>query len=363
MSDMQSAVAPKRLDNLDLLKTVGILMVLSLHVPLWKYDFIDTPSVSRGLQYAMRLLCEGVPLFLTVNGFLLFRKDRFELRPHLKKTLRLFVLTLVWGVILAVAGLCLDRRGDQLTLRVVLDIVFKTRVGAKYTGVLWYLQNLIAVYLVFPVLWKVFRDNPRLFEYLFLVVLVFTLGLRTLELFRDCVGVCMNADLLSGLIEYLRRFSPLADGWYLFYFMLGGMLVAHLDWVRRRRMLLGAAGIVSWSWAFTLGYALSQRMGAVYDPTFNYNSVFMLCTLTGMFALALPYKNGGGLPGRFIAGVGQNTFGIYLSHFLFIFAIDRWFTLDTGLSRALATAAVFAASYAFVLLARRIPVVKRLVTI
>ena len=41
----------QRQDNLDLLKAIAILMVLSLHVPLWNVDFIGTPSLGRALQY------------------------------------------------------------------------------------------------------------------------------------------------------------------------------------------------------------------------------------------------------------------------------------------------------------------------
>ena len=71
MSDNRSPARQKRMDNLDLMKTLGILMVLSLHVPLWDVDFIATPTVSRAVQYALRLVSEGVPVFVAVNGFLL----------------------------------------------------------------------------------------------------------------------------------------------------------------------------------------------------------------------------------------------------------------------------------------------------
>ena len=349
----------QRQDNLDLLKAIAILMVLSLHVPLWNVDFINTPTLGRALQYAARLVCEGVPLFLVVNGYLLFGKDSFDLDAHLKKMARLFLLTVLWSAILAVAGLGLD--GKAVTPGAVFDIMVRTRLYSKYTGVLWYMQSLLGVYLLFPALRKLYEADFRLFKYLFFVVAAFTLGLNTLELCRDCAGLFVETKRFTESIAFLNRFNPLGDGWYLFYFMLGGMFCADREAIEGRRALLGAVGIASVSWAFTFGYLLSRRMGEVYDPTFNYGSPFMLCFIAGLLALTLSYRNDGSLFRRFIASVGQNTFGIYLSHFLFIFLIERFFMVDTLPRRAAAFATVFVGSWLFSVVVRRIPGLKKLV--
>ena len=64
----------KRMDNLDLMKALGILMVITIHVPLWKPEFMETDSVGRLVQYAFRIISEGVPIFVTINGLLLLKK-------------------------------------------------------------------------------------------------------------------------------------------------------------------------------------------------------------------------------------------------------------------------------------------------
>lgn len=53
----------KRIDGLDVLKALGIFMVLSLHVPLCDPDFITSPNIVHILQYAARIVSEGVPIF------------------------------------------------------------------------------------------------------------------------------------------------------------------------------------------------------------------------------------------------------------------------------------------------------------
>ena len=50
-------------DGLDVLKALGICMVLSLHVPLCDPDFITSPNIVHILQYAARIVSEGVPIF------------------------------------------------------------------------------------------------------------------------------------------------------------------------------------------------------------------------------------------------------------------------------------------------------------
>lgn len=95
----------KRIDGLDVLKALGICMVLSLHVPLWDPDFITNPNIVHILQYAARIVSEGVPIFLTINGMLLLKKSTFSLKQHCKKMLKIFAVfccgeyyLFVWGV-------------------------------------------------------------------------------------------------------------------------------------------------------------------------------------------------------------------------------------------------------------------------
>ena len=71
-------------------------MVISLHVPVWQCDFIRG-GIRCLPQYALRMLAEGVPLFMAVNGFLMFRRKSFDLRMHMRKIFRIFLLSLIWG--------------------------------------------------------------------------------------------------------------------------------------------------------------------------------------------------------------------------------------------------------------------------
>ena len=63
----------KRYANIDLLKTIAIIMVIALHSQLFITDFIKDNKISTYIQYFIRILCEGVAIFILVNGFLLIK--------------------------------------------------------------------------------------------------------------------------------------------------------------------------------------------------------------------------------------------------------------------------------------------------
>jgi surface polysaccharide O-acyltransferase-like enzyme len=132
----------KRLDNLDLLKMIGIMMVLSLHVPLLYPDFFEANTAGRIIQYALRLVAEGVPLFMMVNGILLLKKSDFVFEKHMRKVLDIFKVFLVWAAIYIILNSLLQIPIEKLSFASFFRYIFYTNVGSQYTGVLWCLQNL-----------------------------------------------------------------------------------------------------------------------------------------------------------------------------------------------------------------------------
>lgn len=54
----ENIMETKRIDGLDIMKALGICMVLALHVPLWSTDFIEHPDIAHVVQYAARLKCD-----------------------------------------------------------------------------------------------------------------------------------------------------------------------------------------------------------------------------------------------------------------------------------------------------------------
>ena len=96
--------------DLDAMKTIGIVFVVTFHalsaVPLMP---LDSPSAL--LTYILMAVfgCQ-VGLFFFVSGALLLSRP-FSLERHVRKTLNLVMLTIVWALLLLVGHWSLNRGG------------------------------------------------------------------------------------------------------------------------------------------------------------------------------------------------------------------------------------------------------------
>lgn len=351
-----------RLDNLDIIKAFAIMGVVSLHVGLWQIDFINGTGLNF-IQYALRQLSEGVPVFVAVNGFLLFRKKSFDLKKHRKKMKKLFFILVIWSMILTVSGYCLSSPTEPISGRIIYDYFIGTRLNSTYTGVLWFIQNLLAVYLIFPALWYLYKEHIEIFNYIFIIMVFFVCGIAVLYQIRD-IGQAITSsewDVVTKAINYLELFNPIANGWYLVFFCLGGIIVEYLEILELHRKILLGAALLAWPIVVLFGYLTSIFQGAVYGEALFYNSPLMLIFLTGLIVVSMPYKSKGTVIERLLASIGRNTFGIYLSHFLFIFICNLFRVKVDMVGRAERYLLVFICAYIFSIVVKRIPVLKYII--
>ena len=156
---MEVKAKSQRISGLDFLKAFAIYGVIAIHIPLFKVDFINNPTIGSFLQYALRLLIEGVPIFMAINGFLLFKKRNFGIKQHFKKTFRLFLIFLIWGVIITVICTSLDNPSQKLSIPFIIKSILYVKPGGTPPSVLWFIQELIAIYLIFPIFKKAYDND------------------------------------------------------------------------------------------------------------------------------------------------------------------------------------------------------------
>ena len=357
-----SDLTKKRYDGIDLLKCIAILMVVALHVPLLHFYLDGTEgSLFRKAQYALRIVMQPVPYFVAINGFLMLKKQTFDLRIHIRKTIRLIALFFIWASILVVSARLIA--GEGLTLKQFLIYVFETGDGTgNYAGVLWFMEGLIGVYFVYPLLWRTYQEDFQSFRFFFTALSILVAGVSCLELLRNALRYHMDTEVLDQFIGLCKRFRTESGGWFLLYFCLGGMVSRDLEKFLKKRTVILLIGAAAWAASYGFAYYMSKQSETMYDPSFNYESVFTAIFIVALFALALPYQAGEGPVPRLLIGIGKNTFGIFVIHKVFIWIIDRYFAVFSLWERAVACAVVLGASYLLTLLMKKIPGLKKLVT-
>lgn len=357
----------KRYENIDLLKTIAIFMVIVLHSGLLHINFIELKSVATYIEFAIRLIMEGVPIFIIVNGFLIMNK-KFDFKKHLRKTLNIFVLLIIWSFVYVIISSLIFN--NSIDIKNILKEVITTNISSKYTGILWFLQSLIALYLLFPVIKVLHDSNKKIYNFLFIIVTIFTIGINFLSLINNIIEFKTGWSGITYLLSYISKFNIITNGYFVFYFMLGGYIFENKENLKfkfnnKKSIIIVIAGLLAWILAITYGIGVSNLQNKMIGDSFNYSTVFLCITLLGLYCLTSNYQNTGNLVNKIIESVGKNSLGIYLIHVLVIRILRRFIQFPTYIfmQRLGFTVLVFIASYTIVLLIKKIPYVNKLISL
>ena len=265
----------KRYANIDLLKTIAIIMVIALHSQLFITDFIKDNKISTYIQYFIRILCEGVAIFILVNGFLLINKKQFDFKKHLLKTLKIFAILVIWSIILTISIQLIYK--EPLKIIGIIKNIFITDINNKYTGVLWFLQNLIALYLIYPVLKIVHDNDKKVYNYFFIILLIFTMFTNLLSLISNLINTEIKFEGIKIIITYISKFQILYNRNFLIFFMLGGYLFENKEKFETKKVRIKwiIIGLAAWIMSYIFAIIISKLQNKTYIGSFNYESIFM----------------------------------------------------------------------------------------
>jgi len=355
---------------LDLVKCVAMLSVCLYHFPLIAPAAYSDPLTLGTLvsRYFRALNAVCVPLFMMVNGALLMN-SAFDAKKHMLRTVKLAVGVYVWYVITQLVG-HLARDGALYVAENLPGLLYSALYLYEYDGIalthLWFVQMLIAVYVLLPLLRAAADTQDAQLKRGFAIfagAMVFFCFL--VHDFDHVKGVLPGLRYLD--LSCVETMNPVRGiyGAMIVYFLLGGVLYRH-----RRQMaslpvwipallILGGSIVLFGEWLL-----MTLRTEALYDIVYyGYNCLPTLAMSTGVFILAARF--GECLPAggkRLAAFVGRNTLAIYYTHWIFGLLLENSVQLAGSFPVNLAKAA------AMVLLGaaagetlRRVPLLRALV--
>ena len=306
----------KRFVYIDYLEAFAIVFVLLYHCTTYSFDFLASASPVSYLRYLFRaVLAVCAPLFFFANGYLLLGRE-FDLHRHIRKTVRLIILTLLWGAITTLVLMAI--RSVRLS---VIDFIIKS-VGLvnDWTNHLWFLYTLIFIYLLFPLVKAAYDCRKTVFNYFFILVLVLSVLSGAFDMADRLFPDTMVSAVCQICKTFLNNLNPFKGVryWALAYFFAGGIARDKTGQIlsvsaRRRNLIASAVLIVSCLCLFAAGVRISVRSGEVWDVVFNgYNTVFTMINVLCVFILCLNFTG----ESRAVTAVAKNTLGIYLIHLL-----------------------------------------------
>ena len=322
MNTLRPDPKPQRIHYIDLMETLAMLFVVAYHLSNLNYKPMDIPGAEASINYYIRCIfvcC--VPLFLITNGYLLFHHS-FDLKHHLKKTVKYVVLTLIWAVLTQLSA---DwAKNVSHSPRAFIETILTWRYDVIY---LWYMGALTIIYLLFPLLKLVYDKNRKLLVYFCVMLSLFTFGNRLINHLATVYYALRGEELTWVVMEnWFSMFNPVAEipGYTIVYFCLGAFLQDFLDWLkrfnRRRINLMATLGLVILLAVHALYFTILSRASNMYccPLWYGYETVTGFGITLCMVILLSNYKGAHSFGAKSLQRISSNTLGIYFMHMMLV---------------------------------------------
>lgn len=290
---------------IDWMKALAIFFVLFYHLYGVDTDFLANSSPETYLHYFLSVpFSVAVPLFFTINGFLLLGKP-FDLTRHGKRMTNLFCLTIFWDIVCC--GFRLILKQERTT-----PIGFLFMVHSS--DILWFLRALFVLYVFLPLIKEVFDHNKRVYYFTLCLFAVFSIGNKTLVMVSNVVDQLLHIDAIPNNFNFFDTFNPLKGlaGYSFAYFMIGGWLSEYKEWLLSKIKTGAFLSCILLGWILLFGYGIlvSFHIHEIYDIVYNSYAEMFTCLMTvSIFCLFSKHLDRP-LP-RWIHLVAKNTLGIF----------------------------------------------------
>jgi probable poly-beta-1,6-N-acetyl-D-glucosamine export protein len=336
------------LQGIQYLRAIAVMEVIMYHVagagavapnPLW-----IVVAVTAVTSF-------GVPLFVFISGLVLYNKynNGFSVVTFYKKRLSsvvppYIVWTTFWFVII-LSWLSLKYAppialGPGATFpympagwsasfaTIASDYAAQLAVGILH---LWFVRVLIVLYLLYPILEKLYnrttrQNNPIYILAVFLLAQIActSLAYSLLGSFLPSPGQCLVAFGAFGYVLFYVYYALV----YVFYFVFGFFISQHYEAMKRSIAKLSLKTISLAVLAATIYYTtvFYYGVGYLYSPAIplcawlNLVTAPFYCLLLILFYLRIctAWGEPRGLFLSYLEKIGEDSFGIYLINFLFL---------------------------------------------
>ena len=319
--------AKRRYGYLDLIKVIAMMCVCLYHFPLiGQTAYVRPFPVQTLVQRYFRLFdVAGVPLFMMVNGALLLNRP-FDLKRHALRCVTLLAGVYVWYIVTLLCGHAWQNGPAYVAANwrgMLISAQYLSGYGGIGTSHLWFVQMLVAVYLLVPLIRAAFdsRDSQIQKGLIFCLgaLCVFAFLLQDISHVRAAVPGLRSLDL--SCLDTVNPFRG-SYGAMIVYFVLGGMLHRAHDRLLRVPSALCAALVLGGSLAlFAEWYLVTIRTEAMYDIVYGgYSCLPTLAMAAGVFAGAAKLENrlrlSEGRLGGVLSLIGRNTLAVYYLHWI-----------------------------------------------
>ncbi len=360
------SISKERFVYLDFIKTLAIYFVCFYHYNNFNTGFLSDPSISTYSSYFVKSIAStGVPLFFMVNGALMLNRN-YNLNKHIKKTINIIILTIVWGIITLLILSVI--RGTSYSIFDIAKALWTCESGT--INHLWFLHALVCIYILYPLIKEVYDiEDKKVLKYILVVIFIFTFGNVLLNIAANIVESVLGVNYLTNnRFNFFSTFN-LFRGFFaysLVYFIVGALLLEKL----KNNMKINIVQfiivfIIGMITLFLYGVMMSKSNKETYDIIWNgYDTIMTLLVCISIFVLSYVAKNKLDKISNIVQLIGENTLGIYFIHIMVGSVLKPYYTTLTFstsiLSNLIFGIVIMAISLMITLTLKRIPLIKSL---
>lgn len=280
----------KREIGFDVLKVVACCLVVASHTIRADFGFVNF------VVFALAII--AIPLFIMVNGYLMFQKAEVTYAYVRKKIIRILVVCFSWEALHAVAYFLYYHQFRNFLESFLLDFLQK---GLFFQ--FWFMGSLIVLYLLLPILRWFYEKNAVLYIGI----------LAALGVLCAIISIIMTVTKNLFVLEVPQSLRL----WYwIFYYMLGGLLAKRKTKIQTLvsrcsfavKIIIPTAAIlllISWQWL--IGNVVLKQ----YRLETFYGSIPIMAAVTIIFVYV---SNAKFQRGKTITGLAGLSMGIYVIH-------------------------------------------------
>ena len=153
--------------NLDLVKVLASIGVVGLH------------AIGM-VNYSIYYFCDfAVPLFMMVNGYLMFNKSGITPAYAFTKILSLLKIVVCWNLLIILPVMVLRHKFVN-PIRLCVNCLFQK----GYLWHFWYFGALIIIYLALPLIHHLIKNRPLLHLILVVILVLISVTIRIMSMVR-----------------------------------------------------------------------------------------------------------------------------------------------------------------------------------
>ena len=324
----------------DLLKIICAFLVIILHAVsygIWEKDL----SPSTIIYYIGTF---AIPLFFMISGYLQLRKDNIDYKYVFKKIKKILIVVVCWNFIEYLKQVY---AGNSIMPFVTS---YNSLLQRGYFYHFWYLGSLIILYLLLPILNKLFKKQPK---YFIIFTIIMTILCVSIDIF-NIITCNINGILVKDRVIQTYRLWT-----WVTYYCLGGCITKLNNYkISKRTHLLIMIGLI----IITLGYEYMFALklyNNLYAENF-YDSLLVLVTSFTIFTYFRRITINNKDISDFIILLSSLTMGIYIIHKT---VLEYFIITDNNYMNLMVAISVFILSTTISFVISKIPKIKELIKI